>query len=189
MPIHQSKSEETGDGLIENIITKYGIPDDIIIDQDRTFMSSLMKYLFKKLDIKIKTVPPYNHHSLQAEHTIKSLSTIPTKHLTNLGQMWPKYLPLATFIYNTFTNLNLTNFSPYELVFIRKPKLLLNLEATPGIEVSGTFKDYCNLLNTRLQYLYKNLKTLYPRYIYIYIYIYIYNIYIYIYIYIYITAY
>ena len=30
-------------------------------------------------------------------NSVKSLSTILTKHLTNLGQMWPKYLPLVTF--------------------------------------------------------------------------------------------
>ena len=38
-------------------------------------------------------------------------------------------------------------FSPYELVFSRKPKLLLNLGTMPDIKVSGTFKDYYNLLN------------------------------------------
>ena len=46
-----------------------------------------MNYIFKKLDIKIKMVSPYNHQSLQAEHGIESLSTILTKHLTSLGQM------------------------------------------------------------------------------------------------------
>ena len=71
--IHQTKSEEIGDALIENVTTKYCIPEYIIMDQDSTFMSSLMNDLFKKLDIKIKTVVPYNHHSLQAEHGIKSL--------------------------------------------------------------------------------------------------------------------
>ena len=81
------------------------------MDQDSAFMSSLMNYLFKTLDIKIKTVAPYNHQSLQAEDGIKSLSNILTKHLTNLGQMWPKYLPLATFAYNTFNTPNLGNFS------------------------------------------------------------------------------
>ena len=39
--------------------------------QDSTFMFSLMNYLFKKLDIKIKSMVPYNHQSLQAEHGIK----------------------------------------------------------------------------------------------------------------------
>ena len=77
------------------------------------------------------------------------------KHLTSLGQMWPKYLPLATFAYNTCNTPNLSKYRPYELVFSTKPKLLLNLETTPDIKVSGTFKDYYYLLNKRLQYLHK----------------------------------
>ena len=47
VPIHQSRSVEIGDALIESIITKYGIPEYIIMDQDSTFMSYLMNYLFK----------------------------------------------------------------------------------------------------------------------------------------------
>ena len=61
VPIHQAKSEEIGNALVENIVTKYCIPEYIIMDKDSTFMPSLMNYLFKKLDIKIKTVAPYNH--------------------------------------------------------------------------------------------------------------------------------
>ena len=118
------------------------------MDQDSAFMSSLMNYLFQKLDIKIKTAAPYNHQSLQGEYGIKSLSTILMKHLINLGQMWPKYLPSATFTYNMSNTPNLANYSPYELVFRRKPKLLLNLETTPDIKVLGMFKDYYNLLIT-----------------------------------------
>ena len=47
VPIHQAKSEEIGDVLIEKIITKYCIPECIIMDQDGTFMSSLMNYCSK----------------------------------------------------------------------------------------------------------------------------------------------
>ena len=47
------------------------------MDQDSAFMSTLMNYLFQKLSIKIMTVAPYNHQSLQAEHGIKMLSCIP----------------------------------------------------------------------------------------------------------------
>ena len=42
------------------------------MDQDSTFMSCLMNYLFKKFDIKMKTVVTYNNQSLQDEHGIKS---------------------------------------------------------------------------------------------------------------------
>ena len=87
------------------------------------------------------------------EHEIKSPSTILTKHLTEQGQMWPKFLPLATLAYNTFNSPNIANYSPYELVFGRKPKILLDLETDPDIKVSGMFKDYYTLLNKRLKYL------------------------------------
>ena len=56
VPIYQSKSEEIGDALIENIISKYCLPHYIILDHDSAFMSMLMSYLFKRLNIKIKTV-------------------------------------------------------------------------------------------------------------------------------------
>ena len=106
----------------------------------------------------MKTVAPFNHQSLQVEQRIKGLSTILIKHLTNLGQIWPKYLLLATFAYNMFNSLNKADFSPYELVFGRKPKIWLNLETTPNIKVSGTFKDYHELLNKRLKYLHEILQ-------------------------------
>ena len=94
--LYQAKSEEVGETLTEKIIMKYCIPDCITMDQDSVFMSFLMIYLFTKFNIKIKTVTPYNHQSLQTEHGIKSFLTILTKHLTSLGQMWPKYLSLST---------------------------------------------------------------------------------------------
>ena len=54
--------------------------------------------------------------------------------------MWHKYLPLAAFAYNTFNAPNLANHSPYESVFGRKPKLLLDLETDPDIKISVALK-------------------------------------------------
>ena len=105
--IYQAKSEEIGHALIENIISKFGTLKYMIMDQDSAFMSTLMNYLFKRLGIKIKTVGPYNHQSLQAEHGIRSLSSILTKHLMGPGQNWNKLLCLATFVYNMFNTPNL----------------------------------------------------------------------------------
>ena len=82
VPIFQAKSEEVGEALIENIISKHCIHDCIIMDQDNSFMSSLMNYLFNKFEIKVNTVVPYNHQSLQVEHGLKSLSNILKNQLT-----------------------------------------------------------------------------------------------------------
>ena len=95
--IYHSRSEEVEEALIEQVISEYCAPGCIIMDEDGAFMSTLMNYLFRKLNIKIKTIAPYNHQSLQAQHGIKSLSRILTKHLIGQVQMWHKYLPLATF--------------------------------------------------------------------------------------------
>ena len=76
MPIYHARSEEVGDALIDNVTLKYDIPECMIMDQDSAFMSTIMNYLFKRLNIKVKTVAPFNHQSLQAEHEIKSLSSI-----------------------------------------------------------------------------------------------------------------
>ena len=67
--------------------------------------------------------------------------------------MWPKYLSLTTFTYNTFNTPSLGNYSPYELTFGRKPRPLISLESNPDIKLSGTFKEYYELLNKRIKYL------------------------------------
>ena len=69
-----------------------------------------------------------------------------------------KYLHLATLAYYIFNTPNLAYYIPYELAFGKKPKLLLDLENTPDIKVSGTFKDCYTLLNKKLQYLHKLLQ-------------------------------
>ena len=158
VPIFQSRPEEVGEALIEHVILKFCAPDCIIMDQDSAFMSNLMGYLFKKLNIKVMTVASYNHQSLQVEHGIKTLSQILTKHLSGQGQMWHKYLPLATFAHNMFNSPNLANYSPYELVFGKKPKLLLDLEMDPDARVSGTHREYLLQLRKRLEYLHKLLQ-------------------------------
>ena len=149
--IFQARSEEVGEALLEHVITKHCIPDYIIMDQDSAFMYSLMSYLFHILNIKIKTIAPYNLQSLQAEHSINSLTCILTKHFTGLGQMWTKYLSLAIFAYNTFNSPSIGNYSPFELTFGQKPKLLLNAKTNPDIRVSTNFKEYYELLNKRIK--------------------------------------
>ena len=146
MPIYQARSEEVGESLIDNVISKFGIPKYLIMDKSSVFMSTIMNYLFRRLNIKIKTVALFKHKSLQAEHGIKLLSTIITKHLTEQGQMWPKYLLLATSANNTFNSPNLANYSPYKLMFGRKSKILIDIETDPDIKVSGNFTEYNKLL-------------------------------------------
>ena len=144
MPIYQARSEEIGDSLIDNVISKFGIPEYLIMDQDSSFMSTIMNYLFRKLNIKIKTVAPFNHKSLQAEHGIKSLSTILTKHLTEQGQMWPKDLvyiisPLTSQLRTNSRKVTIKYVGPLVIYKIVDPHnyLLMTLD---GKKLRGLFE-------------------------------------------------
>ena len=44
VPIYHSRSEEVGEALKEHVISKFCTPDCIIMDQDSTFMSTIMNY-------------------------------------------------------------------------------------------------------------------------------------------------
>ena len=68
-------------------------------------------------------------------------------------------MSLATFAYNNFNSPNLGNYSPFELTFGRKPKVLLNSETNPDIKVSTNFKEYYNLPNKRIKYILFNSKS------------------------------
>ena len=46
VPIYQSKVDEVGEALIDHVITKYCVPNYIMMDQDSAFISSFMNYLF-----------------------------------------------------------------------------------------------------------------------------------------------
>ena len=100
----QSRSEEIGEALIGHVFSEYSISKCMIMDQESAFMSTLINHLFK-LGIKIKTVAPYNHQSLQAECGIKSLATILAKHYIGLGQYWPKIYHLQRTVIILILNL------------------------------------------------------------------------------------
>ena len=52
VPVYWSKSEEAGDTLTDNVISKDCLQDHIIKDENSAFMLSLMTYLLKKFDKK-----------------------------------------------------------------------------------------------------------------------------------------
>ena len=54
--------------------------------------------------------------------------------------------------FNTYSTPNLDNLSPFEIALGRKAKIIPELEVTPDVLVSGTFKDVYTLLQRKLNY-------------------------------------
>ena len=151
-PMKKISAEEVCTILIDYYIAYFGTPVRIVCDQDPSFMATLCKYCFQQYKIQLITVSVTNHKSLQAEHGIKSLSNLILTHLTGLGKDWHIYAKPCMLTYNSYATPNLDGFSPFELVFGRKPKIIPILEITPPIPVTGTFKDAYEIMNKKLKY-------------------------------------
>ena len=157
-PMKKATAEEVCSILVDNFIAYYAVPKRIICDQDPAFMSSLCQWFFKAYGIRLITVSPTNHKSLQAEHGIKSLSNILMKHLSGLGDDWHLYTRPAMLTYNTYNTPNLDNLSPFELALGRKPILVPRLENIPHVPVTGTFAKAKQIHEQRLKYLREKLQ-------------------------------
>ena len=55
-------------------------------------------------------------------------------------------------VYNSYASTNLSDFSPFELVFGRKANICPELEIKPQIPITGTHKEAFELLQKRLLY-------------------------------------
>jgi hypothetical protein len=152
MPMRTTKTPEVCKNILNGFIKYYGTPSHIVCDRDPSFLSSLAQYFFSQFKIKLLTVSVTNHQSLLAEHGIKSLSGILMKHLSGLGRDWPEFVGASMLTHNAFATPNLGGFSPYELVFGRRAKIVPELEIVPEVPVTGTFKNYHAKLVKLLHY-------------------------------------
>ena len=74
--------------------------------------------------------------------------------------MWHKFLSLATFTYNIFCSPNLGNHSPYELMFGRKLKLLINLEINMDIQIFWHIQRLPYIVNQKVRLFTENITKL-----------------------------
>ena len=113
--------------LWTKIICVFNTPKVIICDQASIFTSKQMDSLMNALNIKLKFVGVENHGANQTERYIQSLNNMFKKTLENKGKNWPDFLHPAASAMNRFIS-PITQFSPYEMVFGRKPSIIGDLD-------------------------------------------------------------
>ena len=151
-PMSEISSTHVCTILVDNFIAYFSTPVRIICDQDPSFLSSSSQYCFQQYGIKLVTVSPTNHRSLQAEHGIKSLINLIMKHLSGFGKNWHLFAKPCMIAYNSYASPNLAGYSPFELVMGRKTHIAPIFEVIPPIPVTGTFAQAKDLLDKKLQY-------------------------------------
>lgn len=115
------QSETVAKFLLEDVIAHHGIPRAIISDRGTSFLSSIIKKLMEKMNIKKHTTSAYHPQANPVERanaTIKSfLRCFLDKHEHS---DWAKLIPFCQLSINMAYQSTL-KISPYEIVYARKP--------------------------------------------------------------------
>lgn len=147
--LKRATSLSIADAFLKNFICRFGAPKSLLTDQGSNFLSSLMKNLAKKFNIKqYKTTAyhPQSNGSIERSHHV--LSEYLKLHASNTRD-WDNWLELAMFSYNTSTHEG-TQYTPHELVF---GKIARQPSANPPIEenMDLTYLEYLVDLYTKIR--------------------------------------
>ena len=143
-------AQTIAEAIFCRIICIYGTPEEIIMDQGRQFVSALMMNYLEALHVQSRFISVKNHGSNKTERYIKTLNTMINKYLTGKGVDWPRHVLPCCYAMNCQISL-VTGYSPYEMVFLRKPPSLLDFEIDPDRKgISVTVIQYMNTLKDKL---------------------------------------
>jgi transposase InsO family protein len=149
VPIKQQDAVTLARAFVEEIILKFGIPQVLLTDQGSNFLSELFSNVCKLLRVKrIKTSAYKSQANGALERTHGVLVEYLRRYILENQTDWDCWISYATFVFNTTPHSG-TGFTPFELLFGRKPNI-------PGIlqeplENRYNYDSYVQELQSRLQ--------------------------------------
>ena len=127
VPLRDRQTQTIAEALIYRVIYLFGPPRCIVCDEATELTSATVQAILTMLNCRLKVISPYNHGSSKCKRQIKTISEIIVKHLWGKGQMWPLFITTAAYAMNMFASEALSDFSPFQLVFLQDPPDLTSL--------------------------------------------------------------
>ena len=117
--------------LVNEFISRFGVPKQIHTDQGTQFESRLFQHLCQLLDIdKTRTTALHPQSDGLVERFNKTLEDMISKYITTDQREWDSSLPLLMMAYRTSEHES-TGYSPNRMMFGREPLLPLDLLLDP----------------------------------------------------------
>jgi hypothetical protein len=119
---HPFSAQTVAQAFVDHVYCRHGMPQVLISDRDKIFVSSFWQNLFKLADTTLNLSSSYHPQTDgQTERLNQSLETYLRCTINANPKQWAKWLPLAEYWYNTTPHSALGR-SPFEVLFGRKPR-------------------------------------------------------------------
>lgn len=112
--------------IVENkYIIDVGKPEKILSDNGSQFLSNMWRYMLQRTKIKHILISVYNPSSNPAERYMREIGRLFRTYCSHKHVSWIEYLNIFENVMNSLQHSS-TGFSPYEILFNRKPENFLN---------------------------------------------------------------
>ena len=142
---------------IIDYISKFGIPESILSDRGTNFKSEVLNDIYELLDIIPRFTSPFHPQSDGlTERFNQTLKNMLIAYINSSQNDWDEYLSRLCLAYNTAEQ-STTGYTPYQLMFGRKPKLAIDLwfqkdaSHVEENEVSINYNEFAADLQSSLQ--------------------------------------
>ena len=140
-PVPDVKAETIAQGLVETVISRFGVPREIHSDQGTCFEAAVFQEVMKLLQIqKTRTTPLHPQSNGLVERFNRTLWSMLSKVVSENQKDWDKWLPCVLLAYRA-TEHSTTGFTPAELNLGRTLTLPVHLLAgtVPGMESKAAY--------------------------------------------------
>ncbi len=125
--IKQKTSKNVATFLLD-VMFKHGAPEELLTDRGKEFLNGVIKKLCEIVDTKKTYTAAFNPKcNGTAERVNQTLIAKLAKMCNENWREWDEYLPYALFAYRVSPR-KLSGYSPFELLYGRKPRLLGSLD-------------------------------------------------------------
>ena len=124
-PVTDQSAATIGTLLVEEIVSRHGVPAEVLSDRGRSFLSGLMAEVRKLLGIhQVNTTAYHPQTDGLVERFNRTLISMLVKTVERGGKDWDEHLPFVLFAYRASEQQSTCEL-PFFLLFGRDPAFLL----------------------------------------------------------------
>lgn len=155
IPVPDKSAKTTAKAIFEYFVLTYGPMKTFITDQGTEYKNALMEDLCKYLKVDKLTSTAHHHQTVgTVERSHRTLNEYIRSYISVKIDDWDIWLRYFQYCFNT-TPSTVHQYCPYELVFGRTPRQIVNSGKLDKIDPLYNIEDYAKETKYRLEIAYK----------------------------------